>query len=80
MGNRARSDRCLQPCDVPKDMRAVAKKAIAQGWQITRRNGGHLMWHPPDKEQRLLISPATPSEARGIRNAIKALERAGLVL
>lgn len=80
MGNRARSDRCLQPCDVPKDMRAVAKKAIAQGWQITRRNGGHIRWLPPQEDQPIVITPATPSEARGIRNAIKALERSGLVL
>lgn len=70
--------RCLGPADVPKCMRPLARKAIAQGWQIVRLNGGHLRWYPPDRTSRLVTTPATPSEYRGIRNATKALERSGL--
>lgn len=72
--------RCLEAGDVPKCMRPVAKAAIAQGWQIVRLNGGHLRWYPPSRTARLVTTPATPSEHRGIINAIKALERSGLVL
>jgi hypothetical protein len=64
------------PRKIPDAFRAAARRADAAGWTITYRGSGHLAWKPPSG--RMVFTPATPSDPRGMRNALAKLRRAGL--
>lgn len=63
---------------IPRELRRLAKLALAQGWEIERTGNDHLRWKAPDGKG-IVISASTP--ARGRRsslNAIADLKRNGL--
>lgn len=60
-----------------QDLRDVVDHAVRHGWTQTRTRGGHLRLTPPDGG-RVLFSPSTPSDYRGIRNLAAQLRRAGV--
>ena len=61
---------------IAKDLRPVAKLARRQGWTLEQRKGGHLRWQPPAGDY--IVTSATPSDARAVKNARRDLRRAGL--
>lgn len=62
---------------IPRDLRPLARRALAEGWVIVPSGGGHLRWQPP--RGRAVITGSTPKRyGHGPRNTRKALARAGL--
>lgn len=69
------SDRRLSP---DRDMRALIKKALSQGWAVEKRNNNHLKWTSPNGF--VYYSSSTPSDFRAIRKIAHGLRREGLKL
>jgi predicted RNA binding protein YcfA (HicA-like mRNA interferase family) len=61
---------------LPRQQRKLAKQAKAQGWEIRRTRGDHLVWVAPNG--RKVYSSATPSDHRAVKNQRARLRRAGL--
>lgn len=62
---------------IPAHLRALARRARAEGWTVTRTGSGHVRWSPP--RGRPVITGSTPeSYGHGPRNALKELAKAGL--
>jgi hypothetical protein len=62
---------------VPKHLRHLARRALADGWEITVTGSGHLRWRPP--RGTAVVTGSTPERyGHGPRNARRALARAGL--
>ena len=61
---------------VPPGLRDAYDIAIAHGWTIEVLGSGHLRWSPP--KGPYIVAARSPSDYRGIRNAIARLRRAGL--
>lgn len=59
---------------VDKDFRALAREAIAQGWEVLA-SGRHLKWVSPDGKP--IFSARTPSDHRAVRNHLALMRRAG---
>ena len=63
---------------IPEGLRDEARRALDQGWTITRTGSGHLKWQPPGGRP-FVITPATPSAGhRSILNSRALLAGAGL--
>lgn len=61
-----------------KDIAVVLNALRAQGYEVKMGGSGH--WKVYDPDGRLITTlPATPSDGRGIRNAIAVLRRAGFI-
>jgi predicted RNA binding protein YcfA (HicA-like mRNA interferase family) len=61
---------------IPKVYADLASLAKAQGWVLSVTRGGHIRWQGPDG--RVVFSPASPSEPRGLHNFRSQLRHAGL--
>lgn len=64
------------PRKMPDGLRRMALLARDQGWSVEHARSGHLRWTSP--EGRSVCTGATPSDARGWRNDVAKLRRAGL--
>lgn len=62
-----------------KDITAIRKALVNQGWRIDPRKGGHDMAFPPDPTKRPVPLPGTPGEGRAIKNLIAKLRQSGFV-
>jgi hypothetical protein len=60
------------------DLRELARVALAQGWQLTCRPGGHVKWLSP--AGAVVFTPASPGGNRSNTNSKSQLRRAGLVV
>lgn len=58
----------------------LIEAALAQGWRVESRRGGHLVFYPIDKAMDPIFTASTPSDPRGPRNLRSQLRRAGLEL
>jgi hypothetical protein len=63
---------------VPRELQPAFDLALALGWRTEALGSGHLRWVPP--EGRFVVTSSTPSDGRGVRNALAMLRRAGLPL
>lgn len=63
---------------LPEPYRKLARAARKAGWQITRRPGGPLAWTSPSG--KVVFTPGSPSDRRGIRHDTARLRRAGLAV
>ena len=61
---------------IPEPLRALARIAVAAGWQITRLGSGHLRWQAPDGA--VVVTASTPGDRRTALNERARLRRAGL--
>lgn len=61
-----------------KDLAVLEKLAKYQGWEVSRRNGGHIEWKSPAGV--CVIGPSTPSSYSSLGNVKSDLKKAGLVL
>lgn len=61
-----------------KDLKVVIKTAEAQGWDVTLRKAGHLVFRSLTGAQ--VFTGSSPSHRSSIRNLIGELRRAGLVI
>jgi hypothetical protein len=61
-----------------KDLRALARRAVAQGWRLEYTGKGHIRWLPPDEGRPPIYSASTPGRGRGYQNFRAALRRHGL--
>lgn len=50
-----------------KDIEQLIKRGRAEGWTVTKTNGGHWKWTHP-KLERAIFTSATPSDWRAVRN------------
>ena len=66
------------PVTLPRVFAPAGRAARAANWTITRTGKNHLKWKPPAGE--FVITPSTPSDARGIKNALIKLRNAGLTI
>jgi hypothetical protein len=60
-----------------KDMEDLQREAIAQGWRIVKGRK-HVKWIPPDPGKPIVVSAATPSDHRAVKNTRSLLRRSGL--
>lgn len=62
-----------------KDVEKLAKKARAEGWEVTVTGGNHIKWLAPNGKD-MVISGLTGSRGNdaGWRKALTQLKRAGL--
>lgn len=60
-----------------RELRKIARMAMSQGWEIHRRNNGHLAWKSP--EGGTVYTAATPSDHRAIGKIISNLRKYGLI-
>ena len=63
------------PLPPDKEIRVLARTAIAQGWRVMPTRGGHWRWLAPTGEQ--IISSASASDHRAVANLLSRLRRAG---
>jgi hypothetical protein len=63
---------------VSKDLKPLIEEARRSGWEIFKRNNGHLKFVGPDGEK--VFCSHTPSDHRAIKNIKKDLSNAGLDL
>ncbi|MDP9011120.1 MAG: hypothetical protein M3O41_00425 [Pseudomonadota bacterium] len=61
---------------IPESVRNVAKAARRAGWTITVLSSGHLAWTSPLGYR--VVSSASPSDFRAIRNLRQDLRLGGL--
>lgn len=73
---RGGSEDTLRPAALPKDLRELAEKAIAQGWSINLTASGHIRWASPSGV--IVTSSQTPSDHRSFKNTRAELARSGL--
>lgn len=66
--------------DYKKRLKSLISFAEDEGWTVTKTNGGHWRFAPPDKSQQLVTAAATSSDPRGMANLESQLRRSGLVL
>lgn len=59
-----------------KDIHQLFKRLRAQGFTITPTKSGHHMIRDA-AGATVTVMPSTPSEGRGLKNAVAALKRAG---
>lgn len=57
---------------------ACIRAAIAAGWTVEQRHGGHLVFRSPDRRVPLIHGSMTPSDWRGSLNLRALLRRHGL--
>jgi hypothetical protein len=62
---------------VPKELRKVVREAQKQGIKIRRTNNNHFVAIPRDRNMPLQHISCTPSDYRGMKNALALLKRAG---
>lgn len=60
-----------------KEIKRLVAQAESQGWRVEPTRGGHLKWMPPDRSQSFVISAATPSDHRALKNIISHLRQRG---
>lgn len=61
-----------------KDLGEILKAIQLQGWDVKKTNGGHFCAVPPDKTKPKVFCASTPGDsARGMKNTIAQLRRAG---
>lgn len=58
------------------EIKAIIRMAQAQGWVITKTNGGHLRWTAPTGG--FVFTASTPSDNRAIKNIMRDLRAYGL--
>jgi len=64
---------------IPQHLRQLARRAIAEGWEISVTGSGHLRWKPPGGPA--MITGSSPHrKGFGPRMERRDLERAGLTL
>jgi hypothetical protein len=61
-----------------KDITEIRKALEAQGFEVKLGGSGHWKVYDPDGHLVGAL-PSTPSDPRGVRNAIAVLRRAGFV-
>lgn len=59
-----------------REFRDAAIAAEKANWEISITGGGHIKWKPPSGTP--IFTQRTPSDYRGIKNALMKLKRAGL--
>lgn len=59
-----------------RELRKIARLAMAQGWAIYKRNNGHLAWESP--QGGTVYTAATPSDHRAVGKIISNLRKYGL--
>lgn len=59
-----------------KDTQQLFKRLRAQGFTIAQTRSGHFMIRDA-AGSTVTVMPSTPSEGRGLKNAVAALKRAG---
>lgn len=60
-----------------RDLRELARVALAQGWRVEQTKTCHVKWFTPDG-RLAAVSTGTPCGGRGYENALAQLRRAGL--
>jgi hypothetical protein len=61
-----------------KDLGQILVTLQRDGWIVKKTGGGHFCMVPPDKTKPKVFCPSTPSDsARGMKNTIAQLRRAG---
>jgi hypothetical protein len=66
----------LSPHELHRDLRDLARRAIACGFTIGRTRSGHMTWRAPNGG--IYFSGSTPSDWRAVRNLRSWLLRHGL--
>lgn len=61
-----------------KDLVVLIKQAEDQGWNVTKRNNGHLKWVSPSGT--IVYSAASPSDNRAIKNITRELRIRGFIV
>lgn len=61
------------------ELEDLKREAIRQGWRIVQGRR-HLKWYPADQDMPFVVTSATPSDHRAIRNIRSDLKRSGLKL
>jgi hypothetical protein len=62
---------------MPAAFDRAAELARLAGWTVSQRQGSkHICWKPPTGAP--VFTASTPSDYRGVRNALALLRRAGL--
>jgi hypothetical protein len=62
---------------IPEHLRTLAKRARAEGWEITHTGSGHLKWTAP-RGQIVITGSTSHRKGFGPRMERRDLERAGL--
>lgn len=62
---------------VPRHLREIARRALAEGWTIEPSGSGHIRWKPPHGPA--VFTGSTPKRyGHGPENARRRLAKAGL--
>lgn len=61
------------------DLRELKRLALDQGWRVEPTNGSHWKFVPADKTKPIVVLPGTSCSRVGLRNALSALKRSGLL-
>lgn len=59
-----------------KEVREIAKRLEAQGWQLVKGKG-HTKAYPPDPSKPMVVLPGTPGRGRWKANLIAQPRRSG---
>jgi hypothetical protein len=76
---RVANPQAKRPKAPAKAVDTLVKKAWDQGWWCITAKNSHLKLYSPDGEH-IVILPSSPSDHRGIRNAMLLLKKYGLNL
>jgi hypothetical protein len=60
------------------DLHALARALRKQGWDVSRTNGGHILWMSPTGDR--IYGASTSGGGRGDRNLKAQLKKAGAKL
>ena len=60
-----------------KEVLALIKQAVDQGWKVDQTNKGHYKWRSP--RGGFFFSASTPSDHRAIKNIKQDLKRYGFI-
>jgi hypothetical protein len=64
--------------DYKKRLKTLISAAEEQQWNVSKTSGGHWRFVPPDKQQNIVIAPATTRDHRAVANLEADLRRSGL--
>lgn len=63
-----------------KEVNALIRKAVKQGWRVEKGGTNHILFFPPDKESGFVTVSSTPRSSRNLKNTFNLLKAKGLKL
>ena len=58
-----------------KDVKEIVRAADKQGWKVKTKRKGYMLYDPSGRHMEMLHK--TPSDPRGLRNAVARMRRYG---